>query len=45
MSEEDEKKVSCPANAKWLKGMLDCLPKGLRGKLEPYEVCLTKKEE
>jgi hypothetical protein len=45
MVEEDKKEVVCPINLKWLKGMLDCLPKGLRGKLEPFEVCLTKKEE
>ena len=29
----------CPRNSKWLAKMLDVLPRGLRGKLAPYENC------
>jgi len=34
-----EKSVVCPRNPRWLKSMLDVLPVGLRGKLEPYSEC------
>lgn len=44
MSEREEPQgVSCPLNLKWVKGMLDVLPKGLRGKLEPFEACVEEK--
>jgi len=36
-----EKTVTCPRNPKWLKSMLDVLPVGLRGKLEPYSECFS----
>jgi len=36
-----EKTVICPRNPKWLKSMLDFLPEGLRGKLEPYSECFA----
>jgi len=29
----------CPANPVWLRKMLEVLPPGLRGKLEPYSEC------
>jgi len=31
--------VTCPANPRWLRGMLAVLPPGLRGKLEAYSEC------
>jgi len=36
-----EKTVTCPRNPKWLKSMLELLPPGLRGKLAPFEECLS----
>jgi len=36
-----EKRIVCPSNSRWLKSMLDVLPPGLRGKLEPYSECLS----
>jgi len=33
------KTVTCPRDPKWLKAMLDFLPEGLRGRLEPYSAC------
>jgi len=35
------KSVVCPRNPRWLKSMLELLPPGLRGRLEPFEECLT----
>jgi hypothetical protein len=45
MAEKSEKKVICPKNPKWLRGMLSVLPEGLRGKLAPYDVCLREVSE
>jgi len=36
-----EKRVVCPRNPRWLKSMLEVLPEGLRGKLEPYSECFS----
>jgi len=36
-----EKAVICPRNPRWLRSMLDVLPEGLRGKLEPYSECFS----
>ncbi len=36
-----EKAVICPRNPRWLKSMLEVLPVGLRGKLEPYSECFS----
>jgi len=36
-----EKAVICPRNPRWLKSMLEVLPEGLRGKLEPYSECFS----
>jgi len=36
-----EKAVICPRNPRWLRAMLDVLPEGLRGKLEPYSECFS----
>jgi len=36
-----EKSVVCPRNPRWLKGMLDNLPPGLRGRLEVYSECFS----
>jgi len=33
--------VTCPRDPRWLKAMLDFLPEGLRGKLEPYSECFA----
>jgi len=35
------KSVVCPANPRWLRAMLEVLPPGLRGKLEPYGECFS----
>jgi len=35
------KTVTCPRDPRWLKAMLDFLPEGLRGKLEPYSECFA----
>jgi len=35
------KAVTCPRDPRWLKAMLDFLPEGLRGKLEPYSECFA----
>jgi len=36
-----EKAVICPRNPRWLRSMLEILPEGLRGKLEPYSECFA----
>jgi len=36
-----EKAVICPRNPRWLRSMLDVLPEGLRGRLEPYSACFS----
>jgi len=36
-----EKTIVCPRNPRWLKSMLEVLPVGLRGKLEPYSECFS----
>jgi len=33
--------IVCPRDPTWLRRMLEVLPPGLRGKLEPFEGCLT----
>jgi len=33
--------VVCPRDPTWLRRMLEVLPPGLRGKLEPFEGCPT----
>jgi len=35
------KSVVCPRNPRWLKAMLDVLPPGLQGRLEPYSECFA----
>jgi len=35
------KTVTCPRDPRWLQAMLDFLPEGLRGKLEPYSECFA----
>jgi len=35
------KTVACPRDPRWLQAMLDFLPEGLRGKLEPYSECFA----
>jgi len=35
----------CPSNTKWLRRMLEVLPPGLRGKLEPFASCLDASSE
>jgi len=35
------KTVTCPTNPRWLRAMLEVLPEGLRGKLEPYSECFS----
>jgi len=40
----DRQPVVCPRNPAWLRRMLEVLPPGLRGKLEPYEQCLRRQE-
>jgi len=37
---ENNQPVACPLDPTWLRRMLEILPPGLRGKLEPYEGCL-----
>jgi len=32
--------VVCPRDSTWLRRMLEVLPPGLRGKLEPFSACL-----
>jgi len=34
--------VVCPKNPTWLRRMLEVLPPGLRGKLEPFEACVQE---
>jgi len=35
-----EQSVVCPRDPRWLRRMLEVLPPGLRGRLEPFEQCL-----
>jgi len=36
-----EQAITCPRNPRWLKSMLEVLPPGLRGKLEPFSECFS----
>lgn len=40
MNGNNERPVVCPRNPVWLEKMLDILPPGLRGKLQPFAGCI-----
>lgn len=44
MNGDNERPVICPRDPVWLRRMLDILPPGLRGKLQPFAGCLESRK-